>query len=367
MTGGISRLDEGLLTGVAAFRSLTWIWAAIALITSMSSLAEPQLAIGLIGAAGVFTAVTAVAVRERPLALVRPTTVMLEIAMGAALIAADPIVYDGDRAQSLGSAWPVSGLMAAGIATGPRGGALAGVVLTLARALATGLDPTLRGTVSAMSAGMLYILAGWVAGYAAQKLREAESEISTVRARESVAQEPHNGVLQTLAALQRRSADAAIVQLARVQERRLRDFLSGDKEPVSGDLVDRIRQEMAEFEQTWESRAEVVVVDAPTGLEPEATRAVIGAVGEAATNAAKHGRATRITICVDVDEDAALALITVHDNGSGFDPTAVERRGMTSSIICPIDEIGGSVDIASSTSGGSDVEIRVPVSLKARP
>lgn len=366
MTGGNTRLDEGLLTGVAAFRSLTWVWAAIALITSAGALAEPELAIGLIGAAGLLTAATAVAARENPAELIRPRAIILEVAIAASLIAADPIVYDGDRAQSLGSAWPVAGLMATGIASGPRGGALAGLVLTLARAVATGLEPTLRGAVAAASAGMLYILAGWVAGYAAQKLREAEVEISTARARAGVAQELHNGVLQTLAAVQRRSSDASIVQLARAQERRLRDFLGGGRPATSDDLVESIRQGLTNFEQTWQSRADLVVIEAPDALEPIQTQAIVTAIGEAATNAVKHGSASRITICVDIEDDPTGALITVHDDGCGFDTATVKRRGIASSITEPIEAIGGKVDISSTIGSSTDIEIRVPVNVKSR-
>ena len=107
---------------------------------------------------------------------------------------------------------------------------------------------------------MLYALAGGVAGYAVVKLREAERQISTVQAREEVARTLHDGVLQTLAVVQRRASDPDLSRLAREQERELREFLFG-AEPAGGELGPRLRAAAARFEDRFGGRANVIVAD----------------------------------------------------------------------------------------------------------
>src|SRR6185436_19747251 len=80
---------------------------------------------------------------------------------------------------------------------------------------------------SLASTTLLYALAGGVAGYMASLLRTAESEVAAARARENVARTLHDGVLQTLAIIERRSDDADLARMAREQERDLREFLFG--------------------------------------------------------------------------------------------------------------------------------------------
>src|SRR5438132_215838 len=85
--------------------------------------------------------------------------------------------------------------------------------------VAAGRAPSLVNTA------VLYALSGVLAGYLFRLLVRAEREVSAARAREEVARTLHDGVLQTLALVERRAGDEALARLAREQERELREFL----------------------------------------------------------------------------------------------------------------------------------------------
>ncbi|MGF1595598.1 MAG: hypothetical protein ACFCVK_01495 [Acidimicrobiales bacterium] len=66
-----------------------------------------------------------------------------------------------------------------------------------------------------LSTTVLLAVTGWVVGYLVHRLEEADRSISDFRAREEVARTLHDGVLQTLAVIQRRSDDDELVALAK--------------------------------------------------------------------------------------------------------------------------------------------------------
>ena len=187
-------------------------------------------------------------------------------------------------------------------------------------------------------------------------LRRAEREISAVQAREEIARTLHDGVLQTLAVVQRRSADPDLARLARDQELDLRTFLFGTTRPPD-DLVTALRQSLAQHERRFGGSTELVVVEAPTNLGRRASEALIGAVGEALTNAAKHGSANRITVFLDYDDGV---FCSVHDDGCGFDAAdAREGVGISRSIRGRVTDVGGRVEIDSRPGRGTEVRLWV--------
>src|SRR5688572_1828384 len=121
-------LVRGLLTGIAAFRWLAWAWMAIVLVFTRADLdakgSRPWLAIVLVGAAFATTAITGVLARTDPERLLTLPVIGGELAVAFALGACDGWVFAGDHAQSLGSVWPLAGVMTAGVAWAGRGGAI---------------------------------------------------------------------------------------------------------------------------------------------------------------------------------------------------------------------------------------------------
>lgn len=166
-----------------------------------------------------------------PVRLLTAPVVVADVAVACALEVGDGLAYNGiAHPQSLSSAWPLAAVMTAGIAFRAPGGVVAGAAIGLARGVGELLGPTAwtdLDTVSVVSSIVLYALAGLVAGFVTARLREAEHRISLARACEEVARTLHDGVLQTLAVVQRRTEDPDIVRLAHEQERELREFLFG--------------------------------------------------------------------------------------------------------------------------------------------
>ncbi len=355
-----SALERGVLGGLAGFRAVAWVWMVTVLVVSRADLAHPAVAAALTGVALAVTVALALAARLRPDLLIHPLVIGSEVAVAVALLVADGWVYGGDHSQSLGSAWPLAAALSAGIAWGPLAGIAAGVALGLGRWTGTHLDDLgSPGLLSLLSTAFLYALAGGAAGLVMERLRRAEDEIAGARAREDVARTLHDGVLQTLAVVQRRSSDPDLADLARTQERELREYLFGvDRAP--GDLLTELRRVAARTEARDGLAVEVTAVDDPGALAPGAVAALAGAVGEALTNAAKHGAATRAVVFVDPDDDGSV-LVSVNDDGRGFDPaTTPDGTGLAGSVRGRMDDVGGAVEISSAIGRGTEVRLHLP-------
>ena len=396
-------MERAVLQALAAFRWVAWAWMAVVLLLSREDLEHPVVAVGLVGAALVVTAVWASAWRWRPALLCSPAVVMAEVALGAALLVFDGWVFGEGHAfstsQSLGSVWPLVGVLAAGVAFGPWAGAASGVLLGGCRMVATiwngeSIDTAGRA-LSLVNTAVLYAVSGVLAGYLFRLLVRAEREVSAARAREEVARTLHDGVLQTLALVERRAGDEALVRLARDQERELREFLFGTgppgggvepgpggsspepgrdaigraalrafergrASPGGGDLGSALRAAAARFERGFGGRVDVIVADDVPKLRPEAVAAVAGAVGEALTNAGKHGAAGRVTVYAEPTDDGGL-FCSVKDDGTGYDTAAVpDGVGLSRSVRGRMADIGGRVEVASAPGFGTEVRLWLP-------
>ncbi len=225
-------LDRELLTGVVVLRWATWIWMAVLVVVDARGHRFSHLwaAVALVTLALAFTVWATMMLRANPGVLLHPGAIAVELGIAGLLVFADQWVYGHAHSQSLGSAWPLAAVLTVGIAFGTRPGAGAGAGLGVVHwlgDLAFDAGPwTGDRALSALSTLVLFTLAGAVAGFAARRVREAELAISAARAREEVSRTLHDGVLQTLAVVQRRSDDAELVALARDQELELREFLS---------------------------------------------------------------------------------------------------------------------------------------------
>lgn len=330
---------------------------------------RPLVAALAVVAAFAVTAAFAVIVRRSPQRLLHPWAVVTELGCGLSIVVVDGWAYTHGHvfgsSQTLGVIWPLIGVLSAGVVGGPLWGALAGAAFAPARVLgafANGVTVSGHRVLSVVSTALVYAMCGAVLGYIMRLLARAEHEVAAAKASEEVARTLHDGVLQTLAVIERRTGEPEIARLAREQERELRRYLFDGTTATGGapDLRAGLDAAVTRFEATFAATAEVLIVDDLPALSAQQTGAVTGAVGEALVNAGKHGQAQRVTIYVEPDDDGGL-FCSVKDDGRGFDPgTHAEGVGITRSIRGRVEEVGGRVEVRATPGEGTEVCIWVP-------
>jgi signal transduction histidine kinase len=358
---------RSLLKGVIAYRWLTIAWAAAVFTWEVlwrrdsvviDDVAHPLAGFALLAAAVALTSALTVQFNRDPDKLLHPSFVFTEIAIGTTMLFADTWVFgSSDHPQTLPSIWVVGAVAAVAIAGGRRAAVVTGAGMGFARYVGlvpfTGpRDSLFRG----LSTMVLLAVSGWVMGYMLRRLAETDRYISAFRAREEVARTLHDGVLQTLAVIQRRSTDDELVAIARSQEYELRDYLFGASS-VDEDLATGLRAAARRAEERHGLRVQVVTApDLPDGSDDTIQR-LTAAVGEALTNAAKHGAARSATVYAEPDDDRSV-FVSVKDDGVGFDPAVVvEGEGMRRSIRGRMTEAGGRVEIDGRPGRGSEVRM----------
>ena len=217
------------------------------------------------------------------------------------------------------------------------------------------------------AAGAAVLVAGAVLLFApgmarlARNLTDERRQRIRSEERSEISAHLHDGVLQTLALIQKRAGDdKAVRSLARRQERELRSWLYGGSNGHADatTVATLLRRELDELEDHYAVRFDAVLVgDAPLD---DAGRAVVAAGREAALNAARHAGVDTVDVYLEVEPDRIS--LFVRDRGSGFDPAAVpaDRRGLADSISARVRRHGGTAEIRSTPGEGAEIELSMP-------
>lgn len=362
--------ERTMLQGVALARWGAWAWLTVTTLAQRSKLAHPVLA-GLLIALMLAWAIAAnVLFHRKPAVLLHPLVAAGQLTLGWMLLWMDGVVFTSGHTtgggQNLAGTWPLIATLAASTALGPIGGSLGGVVVGTGRVagtIANGDTNFSGGRVLSLAATCLfYAISGAVWGWVTRRLRVVETEVMAVRAREDVARTLHDGVLQTLALVERRAAesDPALAAAARTSDRELRTWLYGGASKERHGFDASIRGAADRAAAVFDQR---VVVNVLQDREPrgEVTEAVAGAVGEAVNNAMKHAIATTIVVFAEATDDGAV-FASVRDDGKGFDATLARtaRRGLVRSIDERVALVDGRVEVRSAPGQGTEVRIWVP-------
>ena len=329
---------RSVLRGLVVLRWVAWSWAVLMTVAGADRLARPGLAVALLAAAG---AVNLVApwVARTPGAT---KSVGVELVVGFLLLAGEGLAFEEGHAfagrQGLAGGWPVVGVIAAGVTAGPLPAAVAGAAVGTGRVAGAVLNGVDRWT---------WDHAGWVG----HLLRRSERE----RAREEVARTLHDGVLQTLAVVERRVTDPDLARLVRDAERDLRLHLEAP--PDRGDLRASLQRAAARAGRLHDLDVQVVVVDDGVELDADRLAAIEGAVVEAVVNVGKHAQASRAVVFAERRDDGTT-FVSVRDDGRGFD--GVEGTGITRSIRGRIEEVAGRAEVVGRPGAGTEVRLWVP-------
>lgn len=352
---------------VAALRLVAFGWAAVAFTITFDELARPVPATLLMAAAGAISAASVPRLVD-PRRFPWPTWVLaLELAVGLALASGSGWAYgpgDPTSVTTLGGIWPLAGVIGAGVAAGPLWGGVAGFAFGAARLVGT-VDrvdgwPDAGEWWSIASTTVLSVVAGTLVAATLRWVGRIEAQAAEVAAQERVARELHDGVLQSLAAIEARSADPQVAALARAESRRLRDHLFPAAEATRLDRA--LAAKLAKVEDAFGVRCELAVVE-HVDLPTELVEALAGAAGEAAVNAAKHG-GVGCTVLVLPEGDGVS--VSVHDEGPGFDPGALPAteagggQGLAGSVRGRVEAVGGRVEVESAPGRGCEVRLWVP-------
>ncbi len=312
---------------------------------------------------------------------------------GSALLAADLLVtaaavlstalVQSQHAIDLGAmpitaTWLAGPTLAWAVVGGARAGAIAAVVISactiaLRHPLTRAVPSTdLDGPVIMLMAAMLVGYVTRLTTSVEQAIQRAAEIEAASRERERLARSIHDSVLQVLAMVQRRGAEAGgaaaeIGRLAGEQEAALRALVTADGHlaPPAGEL------DLSSQLAALTSAKVFVITPAEPVLLPERTASeMTAAVREAIDNVRRHcGESARAWVLVD-DEGAAVS-VTIRDDGPGVsarrlaEAAAEGRLGVSQAIRGRIRDLGGSADISSAPGTGTEVRLRVPRGLRA--
>ena len=216
------------------------------------------------------------------------------------------------------------------------------------------------------------------------QLRRSAEEARVVQERQRLARDLHDAVTQSLYSLtlfaraarqmlRGGKADSADQHLERIgqmahhalQEMRLLIYQLRPSTLEHEGLVGALEHRLEAVERRTGMEASLVVADDDLGLPPPVEDALYRIAQEVLNNVLKHAAATEVLLELDVGQ--GVVELAIRDNGQGFDPQAARGAGGMglANMRQRVEELGGTLAIASSLGQGSEVRATVPVMWKS--
>ena len=374
---------EPLWRAIAVFRFAGLGYAALLVVINRIHYSRPDWAWAVIAVMTAWTVVTTMAYarpeRRTPLLLGADLVVTAGLLLSTAGLQYPFAMRHG--VMPVTAIWVAGPVLAWAVQYGRRAGAVTALIVS-------GCDFVLRSEDIAvvLNGVVLLLLAGVVVGHLARLATEVEAERQYLEAerqyvagveaasreRERLARDIHDSVLQVLALVQRRGAEAggAAAELGRLagqQEAALR-ALVGTAPAVSaaGDVDLRSMLLPIGSEQVT-----VSVPAQPVRLQKSAADELTSAIRAALDNVRRHC-GERACAWVLVEDEPGLVTVTVRDDGPGIpdgrlaEAAAAGRLGVSHSICGRLRDLGGGATIRSVPGQGTEVELYLPRGPVAR-
>jgi signal transduction histidine kinase len=211
------------------------------------------------------------------------------------------------------------------------------------------------------------------------RLHEQVQRLAVVEERERIGKDLHDGIIQSIYAVglaledvpelmdeDREEATARIdraIDALNVTIRDIRNFIFGLRPELleSADLVAGLSTLVDEFRVNTMIDVELSVGAGAADLPLDARAQVLHIAREALSNAARHSGATHVDVSIDSDGDEHL--LTVDDNGRGFDSGRVGETGHfgLSNIAARAASVGGELALESAPGSGTRIIVRIPI------
>jgi signal transduction histidine kinase len=367
--------SEPLWRALAVFRFASVGYAALRLaVVDRAHYSRPDWAWAVIAMMAAWTIVTTIGYTRRAR---RTQLLVADLIVTVGLLLSTTLLQYPDASVHgslpVTATWMAGPVLAWAIRYGRRAGAIVGLIVACCD------FALLRGAAlsTALNGAVLLLLAGWIVGHLARLAAEVEAERRHVieveaasRERERLARDIHDSVLQVLALVQRRGAEAggAAAELGRLagqQEAALRALMgeSWGGSRATGASGDADLRQLVLPAQT--DRVTVSVPAEPVVLERTAAAELTAAMRAALDNVRRHcGEQTRAWVLVEDEPD--LIRVTIRDDGPGIpdgrlaEAAAAGRFGISHSISGRLRDLGGSAVISSVLGEGTVVELRLP-------
>lgn len=281
--------------------------------------------------------------------------------------------------------WMTNVVVSVAILCGPVGGVVAGIAMAALNAVYRGT--AFGGTLTdanypvMIALGLGLGVSARVAVRSVEAVREAERVAGEARARERLARQVHDGVLQTLALVARRGGEwgvdgAALARAAAEQEQALRRLIAetpstgpvqvaapaAGGSPVAGGAPVDVRLALRPLAGPGVTLSEP---GGPVLLGADAAAELAAAVRNALDNTARHAGpgAQSFVLVEDLGDEI---VVTVRDDGRGIRDgrlaaaRAEGRLGVSESIVGRMRALGGRADLVTGPGQGVEWELTVP-------
>ncbi|MFJ9556447.1 MacS family sensor histidine kinase [Nocardiopsis sp. NPDC101807] len=414
--------DVPLWRAFAVFRAATLVYSLVLLVQNHGALTRPWLAWTVLAAMAVWTVAATYGYARPEHRTWRLLTADLAVAFAclfATAAAATPFYLT--QAPPLSGYWFAGAALSAAVIWGRRG---AGIVALLYGFADLTLRVVMDANITAATARgvVLLLLASLVVGYMAKVAEQAERRFAQavslearLREREQLARSIHDSVLQVLALVSRRGAEAGgeaaeLGRMAGEQEVRLRALFADGGDPPGGSSgegaarpaapggrgapwgaagraaavhadplsgggargggpgegLDGAPVDLREpVRRAESSRVSVSAPASPVLLPARTAEELAAAVLAALDNVERHcPDGTRAWVLLEDEPDGVT--VSVRDEGPGIAPGRLEeahadgRLGVAQSIRGRVRDLGGTVEYVSVPGQGTEVEMRVP-------